>query len=472
MTGIVSYGAYIPYNRLKKETVAAAFGKKGNKGARAVACCDEDTVTMAVAAAIDAMNGKEVSALSSVFFASTTAPYQEKQSATEIAAALDCGTIIRTADFANTLRAGSSAMNAAMDAVCVDGGFALATMADARLGAADGKFETDLGDAAAAFVLGTDDLLAVLDGRTSVSRDAIDLWRAEDDTFVRDWEVRYANTQLYVPLVSESVKMLFKKLSLTASDFSKIVLYGHDEKNRIALAAKLGFAPEQVEASHYNEIGNSGNAAAGLMLCSALDDAKPGDRILFVTYGEGADAMAFTVTEKAGAYRPAHTVAELLAHKDESMPYGKFLKWKGLIVCEPQKRPPQERSSLPDYYRNYKKNHALYGCRCIACGTVVFPPQRVCVHCGAVDKMEPYRFFDKSATIRTFTIDGLSVSLDSPNVLVVIEFEGGGKLMTYLVDCDKTKVHVGMKVRPSFRKMFKENGISTYFWKVVPCEEE
>ena len=94
------------------------------------------------------------------------------------------------------------------------------------------------------------------------------------------------------------------------------------------------------------------------------------------------------------------------------------------------------------------------------------------MHCGAVDKMEPYRFFDKPATIRTFTIDGLSVSLDSPNVLVVIEFEGGGKLMTYLVDCDKSKVHVGMKVRPSFRKMFKENGISTYFWKVVPCEEE
>ncbi len=472
MTGIVSYGAYIPYNRLKKEAVAAAFGKKGSKGARAVACCDEDTVTMTVAASIDAMDGREVSALSGVFFASSTAPYREKQSATEIAAALDCGTAIRTADFANTLRAGSSAMNAAMDAACADGGLSLAAMADARLGAADGKFETDLGDAAAAFVLGTDDLLAVLDGRTSVSRDAIDLWRADDDKFVRDWEVRYANTQLYVPLVSEAVKALLRKLSLTAGDFSKIVLYGHDDKNRLALAAKLGFAPEQVEASHYMEIGNSGNAAAALMLCSALDAAKPGDRILFVTYGEGADAMAFTVTEKAGAYKAAHTVAELLAHKDESMPYGKFLKWKGLIACEPQKRPPQERSSLPDYYRNYKKNHALYGCRCKACGTVVFPPQRVCVHCGAVDSMEPYRFFDKPAVIRTFTIDGLSVSLDSPNVLVVIEFEGGGKLMTYLVDCDKTKVRVGMKVRPSFRKMFKENGISTYFWKVVPCEEE
>ena len=31
MNGIVSYGAYIPYYRLKKETAAEAFGKKAGK---------------------------------------------------------------------------------------------------------------------------------------------------------------------------------------------------------------------------------------------------------------------------------------------------------------------------------------------------------------------------------------------------------------------------------------------------------
>ena len=83
-----------------------------------------------------------------------------------------------------------------------------------------------------------------------------------------------------------------------------------------------------------------------------------------------------------------------------------------------------------------------------------------------------YRFYDKPATIRTFTIDGLSLSLDPPNILVVIEFEGGGKMMTYLVDCKKEEVHVGMRVRPSFRKMFEANGVQTYFWKVIPDEGE
>ena len=143
-----------------------------------------------------------------------------------------------------------------------------------------------------------------------------------------------------------------------------------------------------------------------------------------------------------------------------------------MIDCEPQKRPAQERSALPDYNRNYRKNHNLTGCRCTTCGTKVFPPQRVCVHCHSIDTMEPYSFLDKTGRIRTFTIDGLSLSLDSPNYLVVLEFEGGGKMMTYLVDCAKEDIRVGMAVRPSYRKMFEANGVRTYFWKVVPAEEE
>ena len=51
MRGIVSYGAHIPYYRLKKETVAQAYGKRGGSMAKAVAYCDEDSVTMDVAVA-------------------------------------------------------------------------------------------------------------------------------------------------------------------------------------------------------------------------------------------------------------------------------------------------------------------------------------------------------------------------------------------------------------------------------------
>ena len=73
MTGIISYGAYIPYWRLRADTAAQAFGKKGGRGQKAVAYCDEDSVTMAVAAALDAAAGREKDKIKGVFFASTTA---------------------------------------------------------------------------------------------------------------------------------------------------------------------------------------------------------------------------------------------------------------------------------------------------------------------------------------------------------------------------------------------------------------
>lgn len=467
MNGIVSYGAYIPYYRLKKETAAQAFGKMAGKGEKAVAYCDEDSITMAVAAAMDALAGTAPESLAGVLFASASAPYQEKMNATELAAVLDAPKKIRAANFGGSLRAGSAAMLAALDGEQTT----MVTMSDCRLGAADGKFEAELGDGAAAFLMGTEDVLAALEGTVSLSQNAIDQWRSTEDTYVRNWDMRYANVQLYTPLVKGAVTELMKKLERQPSDYSKIVLYGHEEKNRLGLAAKLGFQPEQVQPSLFGQIGNTGNAAAGIMLCAALDTAKPGDRILFVTYGEGCDAMSFTVTEKANTYRSNATVEQRLNHKDNTLPYGKYLKWKGMLECEPQKRPAQERSALPDYFRNYRKNYNLVGSRCTACGTPVFPPQRVCVHCHEIDKTEPYSFLDKTARVRTFTIDGLSLSLDSPNYLVVIEFAGGGKMMTYLVDCKKEDIKVGMVVKPSFRKMFEANGVHTYFWKVVPTQE-
>ena len=57
MTGIISYGAYIPYWRLQRSTIASALGSNGAKGARAVASFDEDTTSMGVEASRIALRG-------------------------------------------------------------------------------------------------------------------------------------------------------------------------------------------------------------------------------------------------------------------------------------------------------------------------------------------------------------------------------------------------------------------------------
>ncbi|MCH8195058.1 MAG: hydroxymethylglutaryl-CoA synthase family protein, partial [Chloroflexi bacterium] len=117
MAGISSVGAYIPKYRLPRTAFSEAWGSGGGPGERSVASHDEDTMTMAVNAAVDVLKAHGRDGIDGLFFASTTATYREKLSATLIAAAADLDPNIRTADFAGSLRAGTSALLAALDAV-------------------------------------------------------------------------------------------------------------------------------------------------------------------------------------------------------------------------------------------------------------------------------------------------------------------------------------------------------------------
>ena len=87
--GIVSYGAYVPIYRLSREEIVRVWGSGYRKGEKAVANCDEDSLTMGVAAALDCLKGCDRGPVDGLYFASTSAPYREKQSASIIAAALD-----------------------------------------------------------------------------------------------------------------------------------------------------------------------------------------------------------------------------------------------------------------------------------------------------------------------------------------------------------------------------------------------
>ena len=80
MPGISSVGAYIPKYRLPRSVFAQAWGSGGGAGERAVASYDEDTLSLAVNAAVDALNAQGRDDVDAVFFASTTAPYKEKSS--------------------------------------------------------------------------------------------------------------------------------------------------------------------------------------------------------------------------------------------------------------------------------------------------------------------------------------------------------------------------------------------------------
>ncbi len=152
MAGIVSYGAYIPAYRLSRDEIARQTGRPSLGGARAVANFDEDSLTMAVSAGTDCLTGFERGKIDGLYFATTTAPYREKQSANVIAGALDLKRQVRTADFGRSLRSGASALKAAVDAVDNNSGNFLVLAADCRLGTPQSDQEQLFGDAAAALL--------------------------------------------------------------------------------------------------------------------------------------------------------------------------------------------------------------------------------------------------------------------------------------------------------------------------------
>ena len=71
MTGIAAYGAYVPFTRLPLALIAGRKPKDGGPE-KAVAYYDEDSVTMAVDAAIDCLRGIDRAGVDAVLFASTT----------------------------------------------------------------------------------------------------------------------------------------------------------------------------------------------------------------------------------------------------------------------------------------------------------------------------------------------------------------------------------------------------------------
>ena len=373
---------------------------------------------------------------------------------------------VRASDFSGTLRCGSSAVLAAADAAA-NGFETVVGIADCRMGASDGANELNFGDGAAAFVIGATDVIAEITASACVTSDFHDLWRDKSNRFVRMWEDRFAIEEFYNKVIPQAAEAVMKKTGLRPSDFSKVIIYAHTARYQVGMAKLLGFSPDQVQDGNYVMVGNTGAACAPMMLVGALENAKPGDKILYLGYGEGCDAIVFTVTDAIESLRPRATLSKWIHNKKNTMNYEKYLRWRGMLNCEPARRPRPYRTSLPEYYRIPEKNLALYGCKCRRCGTPQFPPTRICVECGALDELEPYRFYGRKASIKTFTVDYLAESQDPPNVVAVVDFEGGGRFFTFLVDCDIDQIEVGKGVELSFRCVQTVDGIHTYFWKAV-----
>ncbi len=463
MAGIVSYGAYIPKWRMSRELL-----RRGLKGEKAIAGRDEDSVTMAVSAVLDCLNGLERESIDGLFFASTTAPYREKQIATIVAAAADLRRDILTADFANSLRAGTAALKAAIDAVRAGSAKkVMVVAADSRLGAPGSSLEADLGDGAAALLIGQEGIVASLEGSYSISNELIDIWRAEEDQFVRVWEERFVQTQGYLKVVSEAVQGLFSKYGLSPGDFTKLIVYAPNPRRAIDLARRLRFDPKtQLQDTLYEVMGNTGTAYPLMLLVAALEEAKLGDHLLLASYGNGSDVLAFQVTEALEGVREGRRGMKAHLESKKLVPdYKTYLKWRKLL---PQGMVIDRLyywtyPSAPPIHRERQRIYPLHGSKCKSCGSIQYPPQRVCTKCHSKDNFEEVRLSDKKGTLHSF-----SQEFATGQIVGLVNFEGGGRIWCNITDASYEELQIGMPVEMSFREVIYDLGIHDYFWKAIP----
>ena len=477
-TGILAFGAYIPFRRLQRSAAYAANawfapGLKGAaKGERATASWDEDPITMAVEAARDLLGESDRSRVAALSLASTTLPFADRLNAGVVKEALNLSDAVFASDQTGSQRCATSALIGALNGSPPHLGLA----SDLRNARPASEAELSQGDAAAAILVGQGDVIARLIGSHSVTVDFVDHVRSQGQDFDYTWESRWIREEGHTKLLGGALKDALKKLGMTGADIDAAVIPITVRGVPESLAKLAGIRPEAVADTLSAQVGDTGAAHPLLLLAAALEKAKPGQKILVAGFGQGADILVFETTEALARQPKRLGVAGHLARAQKTDNYMRFLFHRGLLDLERGMRAEMDQKQPgTTLYRNRKAVLGLVGGRCSKTGTVQFPKSDIGVNPNdrTQGTQEDYPLADRRAKIVTYTADSLSYSPDPPVYYGGIDFEGGGRLVAEFADCSAEDIEVGREMRMVFRIKAEDElrDFTKYFWKAAPVRE-
>lgn len=345
MVGIITYGAYIPRFRIKIEEIARVWGANaaeitGGLGVleKAVPDYDENTATFSVEAARSALRRRpiDVADIKAVYVGSESHPYAVKPTAVTVGEAIGATPVMTAADYEFACKAGTAAIQTAMG--LVSSGmmkYAVAIGADTAQGAPGDALEYTAAAGGAAYVIGNDDPIAVINETCSFTSDTPDFWRREGEDYPRHGG-RFSGDPGYFKHTLGAAKLMMELRGTKPSDYTHAVFHQPNAKFPQKAAQMLGFTKEQIKAGLLApRLGNTYSGAVPLGLAAVLDVAKPGDRIFVTSYGSGAGSDAFDITvtdailHKIDRSRGA-TVEQMLATK-KYLDYAVYARHKGKI---------------------------------------------------------------------------------------------------------------------------------------------
>jgi hydroxymethylglutaryl-CoA synthase len=301
--GIIGYGAYVPRYRLAATEVGELW-TEGNAlmpvKQKSVPGLDEDVATMSIEAARNAMlraGGVLPQRLGAVWVGSESHPYAVKPTSTIVAEALGATPHTQAADWQFACKAGTEALQAAIGFVGSGmAEYAMAIGMDAAQGRPGDALEYTAGAGGAAFLVGAaSEAIVEFEGSLSYVTDTPDFWRRQYERFPEHGG-RFTGEPAYFHHITSAARELLEQTHLTAQDFTYAVFHQPNAKFPLKVGEDLGFKRSQIEPGLLvNEIGNTYAGSSMIGLTAVLDIAKPGDRILLVSFGSGAGSDAFSL---------------------------------------------------------------------------------------------------------------------------------------------------------------------------------
>ncbi len=473
-TGILSFGAYIPRLRMSRRAIADAVswavpGIKGlAKGERALGNWDEDVITMAAEAARDCIKDLSLDIVG-VQLASTTLPFLDRSNSGVVADALQSGKAVHTEDLSGSRRAATSALARLSKTLCDDGPTLLVASEcrDTRPGSTQ---EMLYGHAAAAVLVGEGDVIARFKGVASIHEDLVDQYRSTDAEYDYALEERWVREEGYFKIVPAAIEEALAQAGTSIGEVHRIVFPASSNVAR-GLAKRLGTDAELFADPLSANCGDCGAAQPLLMLAAALESAVPGEQILVLGFGQGADAIVLETTPKLADLQGSRGPSRYLAEKRVVDNYTFFLSIRNQLSMDFGIRAERDnRTALSALYRKRGDISAMMGGRCTQCNTLQFPHAPMCVKCGAHDTQTPESLSGLTGTVKSFTEDWMAYTRSPPYIYGNVEFEDGANIMLEFTDFEPGQVEVGSSVRMVFRvKDFdKKRNFHRYFWKPAP----
>ncbi len=305
MIGIAGYGIYFPKYRIQLAQIAQVWKKEIGEISsgllveeKTVQGIDEDAITMGVEAGRRAihMAGIQPEEIRALYVGSESHPYAVNPSSTTIASYLGLGNEYFTADLEFACKAATAGMQVLNGLLLHTSlGYGIVIGSDTAQAKPHDVLEYTSASAAAAYILTNkaDASIATIVAMTSFASDTPDFWRRDGQRYPSHFG-RFTGEPAYFTHVAQAGKQLLEQSHLTPRDFDYCVFHAPNGKFPRVVAKQLGFTPEQLAPSLVvGKIGNPYSASSLVGLASVLDNAKPHQKIFFVSYGSGAGADGF-----------------------------------------------------------------------------------------------------------------------------------------------------------------------------------